>query len=287
MNAIQNFAFEEHLVRVIEQNGEPWFVGKDVCGALGLKNHNDALARLDEDERGGAITDPPRAGSLGGGVQEVTIVSEPGVYRLVFSSRKHEAERFKRWLAHEVLPQIRKTGKYESEGTNIPAEPLVSDQRAALALITEARMIYGPARARLLWESLPALPAVPSLPKIAAEDEREAFACLGFLLQQRPEGAFTVQEFIEEAFEGEADAQKLLRDVGIRIETDRQLGAGIVVATSADQVNKLFFGTQWAAGNHAAALRALPGAVRYKTMKFRDNRASSSIFIPARVLHPD
>lgn len=281
MNAIQKFAFEEHLVRVVEQNGEPWFVGKDVCGVLGIKDHHQALENLDEDERGGYTVPTPK------GQQNAIIISEPGVYRLVFRSRKEEAERFKRRLAHEVLPQIRKTGSYEAETTKIADEPLVSDQRAALALITEARMIYGPARARLLWESLPALPAVPSQPKIAAEDEREAFASLGFLLQQRPEGAFTVQEFIEEAFEGEVDAQKLLRDIGIRIETDRQLGAGIVVATSADQLNKLFFGTQWAAGNHAAALRALPGAVRYKTMKFRDNRASSSIFIPARVLHPD
>ena len=281
MNAIQNFAFEEHLVRVVEQDGEPWFVGKDVCGVLGIKDHHQALETLDEDERGGYSVPTPK------GQQNAIIISEPGVYRLVFRSRKEEAERFKRWLAHEVLPQIRKTGRYEGEATSTPTEPLVSDQRAALALITEARMIYGPARARLLWETLPALPSVPSLPKIAAEDEREAFACLGFLLQQRPDGAFTVHEFIEEAFGGEADAQKLLRDVGIRIETDRQLGAGIVVATSADQVNKLFFGTQWAAGNHATALRALPGAVRFKTMKFRDNRASSSVFIPARVLRPD
>lgn len=289
MKAIQNFAFEEHLVRVIEQNGEPWFVGKDVCNALDIKNHNDALSSLDEDEKGVAITDPLYQSERGGGAQTTTIVSEPGVYRLVFRSRKQEAERFKRWLAHEVLPQIRRTGKYEapSGGQSAPDEPLASDQRAALALITEARMIYGPARARLLWETLPALPPVPTLPKIAAEDEREGFACLGYLLQQRPHGSFTIQEFIEEAFENDDEAHKLLRELGIRIETDKQLGAGMVVATSADQVTKVFHGTQWAAGNHGAALRALPGAFRYKTMKFRANRASSTIFIPVRTLHPD
>jgi hypothetical protein len=216
----------------------------------------------------------------------MVIVSEPGVYRLVFRSRKAEAERFKRWLAHDVLPQIRRTGRYDPENVpRAPDEVLPTDQRAALALVTEARMIYGKARARLLWESLPGLPQVPPLPQIAAEDERDGFACLGYLLQKPINEAFSVHEIIGEAFEDTAEAIQLLRELGIRVVTDQHLGAGLVIATVADQTRKIFWGTKWAAGNHAAALRSLPGAVRYKTMKFGENRASSSVFVPVGLVN--
>lgn len=280
MSAIQNFAFEEHLVRVIERDGAPWFVGKDVCAVLGIVKHHQALETLDDDERGTCIVGTPM------GDQNMITVSEPGVYRLVFRSRKPEAERFKRWLAHEVLPQIRRTGKYDPVSAGQPVEPLPSDQRMALALITEARMLYGKARARMLWESLPALPQVPALPQIAAEDERDGFSCLGHLLQSRQAGETTVQEFIEEAFEDVPEAHEILKDIGIRIVTDQNLGAGIAIATAAASTRRLFWGTKWAAGNHAAALRSLPGAIRFKTMKFGENRASSSIFLPVSLLQP-
>ncbi len=96
MPEIIPLAFEEHLVRTILRAGEPWFVGKDVCQVLGLSNHNKALGTLDEDERAGVtISDPS-------GTKRAIAVSESGVYRLVFRSRKPEAERFKRWPAHPL-----------------------------------------------------------------------------------------------------------------------------------------------------------------------------------------
>jgi prophage antirepressor-like protein len=98
-------------VRVVIDADEPWFVGKDVCDALELSNHNKALSRLNEDERKGVtISDP-----LGKNRQKAIGINEPGIYRLVFTSRVEAAERFKRWLAHEVLPSIRKTGSYNQE----------------------------------------------------------------------------------------------------------------------------------------------------------------------------
>lgn len=113
MTTLIPFAFEERLVRATQRGADPWFVGRDVCACLGLRNSKDALSTLDPDEKGVATTDP-----LGpGGEQSVTIVSEPGVYRLVFRSRKPEAERFKRWLAHEVLPQLRRTGAFAPSAT--------------------------------------------------------------------------------------------------------------------------------------------------------------------------
>ena len=93
-------------LRAINRDGEPWFVAKDVCTALGVANSRDALARLDDDEKGVGLTDTL------GGAQEMTIVNEPGLYTLVLSSRKPEARAFKRWITHEVIPSIRRHGGY-------------------------------------------------------------------------------------------------------------------------------------------------------------------------------
>lgn len=88
-------------------DGEPWFVAKDICQVLGIANHKDAVSRLDEDERDGVgITDPI------GRQQTVTVVSESGLYALIFQSRKPEARKFRKWVTSEVLPSIRKKGYY-------------------------------------------------------------------------------------------------------------------------------------------------------------------------------
>ncbi len=109
---LQTYHFEGTPVRDVLVAGEPWFVGKDVCGVLGITNHNDALGSLPDDERKGVgIGDP-----LGRNEQEMICVNEPGLYRLIFKSRKAEAERFKRWVCHEVLPAIRRTGAYGTPG---------------------------------------------------------------------------------------------------------------------------------------------------------------------------
>lgn len=106
--AIQRYVFANAKeVRVVMQNGEPWFVAKDVCNILEIKNSRDTLNKcLDEDERGVDNIYTP------GGNQEMTIVSEAGLYSLILRSRKPEAKAFKRWVTHEVLPSIRKTGSY-------------------------------------------------------------------------------------------------------------------------------------------------------------------------------
>ena len=109
MNAsIQLYAFEDNLVRVhSDDNGDPWFVAKDVCGVLGIASHRDATGRLDDDERGSVLVDTL------GGQQKMSAISESGVYALIFTSRKPEAKAFRKWVTSEVLPSIRKTGKYE------------------------------------------------------------------------------------------------------------------------------------------------------------------------------
>lgn len=89
-------------VRAVNEGGDPWFVAKDVCAALGLANVTNAVRRLDDDET--------TLISIKG--REINAVNEPGLYSLVLSSRKPEAKAFKRWVVHEVLPAIRKTGGY-------------------------------------------------------------------------------------------------------------------------------------------------------------------------------
>ena len=107
--ALAPFAYDGHQVRVItDAQGEPWFVAADVCRCLAIANSRDALTRLDDDEKGVGSTDTP------GGTQSVTTVNEFGLYSLILGSRKPEARAFKRWVTHEVLPAIRKTGRYEA-----------------------------------------------------------------------------------------------------------------------------------------------------------------------------
>ena len=98
-------------VRIILQDNEPWFVAKDVCECLAISKHRDAISRLDTDERGSLKVDTL------GGKQEMATVNEYGLYSLVMSSRKPEAKEFKRWITHDVLPALRKTGSYSM---NIP-----------------------------------------------------------------------------------------------------------------------------------------------------------------------
>ena len=103
-NEIQQFDFKGASLRTLtDKAGEPWFVAKDVCDILGHSNVSMALDRLDDDERSKF-----HLGRQG----ETNIVNEAGLYVLVLGSRKPEAHEFKRWVTHEVLPQIRKTGGY-------------------------------------------------------------------------------------------------------------------------------------------------------------------------------
>lgn len=135
------FDFHDNPVRTVMVDGVPWFVGKDVCRCLEISNHNDALARLDDDERKGVgITDP-----LGKNSQETTVVAEPGVYRLIFTSRRPEAERFRRWVFHEVLPTLRRTGSYTLDRAEIET------MKDRIEIVREARRIAGAAAARDLW----------------------------------------------------------------------------------------------------------------------------------------
>lgn len=117
-NEMQKFDFKGAALRTLTDGaGEPWFVAKDVCDILGLENSRKATAELDSDEKNTVTISDGIAGN-----PNKTIISEPGLYRLVMKSRKPEAKEFQRWVTHEVLPQIRRTGGY------IPASDTDSDE---------------------------------------------------------------------------------------------------------------------------------------------------------------
>jgi prophage antirepressor-like protein len=107
---IQPFVFEPtgQSVRAVLLDGEPWFVAKDACAALGLANVAMALRGLDDDERGVTEVDAPNGVSV-----RANTVSEAGLYSLILRSNRPEAKVFKRWITHEVLPALRRTGRYE------------------------------------------------------------------------------------------------------------------------------------------------------------------------------
>lgn len=120
MNDIQVFKNDQFgTIRALRgDDGEPMFVAKDVCTALGLGNSRQALSRLDEDEKGVISTDTP------GGEQKMQAVNEAGLYVLVLGSKKPEAKAFKRWVTHEVLPAIRRDGGYMVARDETPEETM-------------------------------------------------------------------------------------------------------------------------------------------------------------------
>ncbi|MUZ80789.1 hypothetical protein GOZ93_00865 [Agrobacterium vitis] len=276
MSAMINFAFEEKLVRVVEIGGEHWFIGKDVCAALGIQNHNDALKRLEDDERAEVgITDPS-------GTKYAIAVSQPGVYQLTFTSRRPEAKRFKRWLAHEVLPQIQKTGSYQPSNPDPVMTPQQMDIRLALDMVREARLIHGKQRAARLWESLPMLPRVPEIPVLQHANHAAGAACLAHLLAYRIETGESVAELITLAMEENEPLDSRLRDLGIRPITEGE--PGIAIANNPACTRLLFRDTIWDKGRHIFALKTLPGATSFQSIRFGGHAVSRATFIPAELL---
>lgn len=148
--------YKNSPVRIVEKGGEPWFVAKDVCDILALGNPRSSIALLDEDERGVHSMDTPS------GKQEMGIISETGLYSLILRSRKTEAKAFKRWVTHEVLPSIRKTGAYLSPGmSNEQVKALVAtlEEEMYRRIQAENRLAKLEAHAEELARS--AIPATP------------------------------------------------------------------------------------------------------------------------------
>jgi len=128
MNDLINFDYHGNEVRTVTIDGDPWWVAKDVCLILGIDGENtkDSVAGLDDDEKAKISISSNRVNNL---TRPVWCVNEPGLYSLILRSRKPEAKDFKRWITHEVLPRIRKTGTYQLSGERLIAVALVEAQK--------------------------------------------------------------------------------------------------------------------------------------------------------------
>ena len=124
--SIVSFDFVSRSVRIVMRGDEPWFVAADVCAVLEYRMASDMTRFLDDDEKGTHIMRTP------GGDQEATIINESGLYAAILKSRKPEAKKFKKWVTSEVLPALRRTGRYEMPQP-LPTVPLLTpSQRAHL-----------------------------------------------------------------------------------------------------------------------------------------------------------
>ncbi|MBB3771519.1 hypothetical protein FHS55_002118 [Angulomicrobium tetraedrale] len=275
MNAIVNFDFEGKGVRTVTIDNEPWFVGLDVCRILEIKDHTQALDRLSDDERGGCTVPTPR------GEQQVIVISEPGVYRLVFASRKPAAERFKRWLAHEVLPALRKTGSYVMPAARRPLRPrFKGDLHPAevSAWSSAARVyhaVYGKKAAQELIERSPLPP--PSAALALSAGRWSADDTLAFLLDLAAGDALTLGELVRAALNDKAKRRDL-EEYGVLL-LDLDAGPAMIVADDHPFLRQGFEDTEicyaW-----KDRLRLLPGAHRAAKPMQIDGKLRRGVVVP-------
>lgn len=151
-NELQVLNFEEQQVRMLEKDGQPWWVLADVCKVLGLSNPTKVSSRLDDDERSNF-----KLGRQG----KATIVNESGLYSVIIRSDKPAAKKFKRWITHEVLPSIRKTGSYIGEDTSAKLTEQLT-QAVTLIVQTAAVMARVVDKLEVLTEKLLVQPVITS-----------------------------------------------------------------------------------------------------------------------------
>lgn len=177
MNNLQIFDSPDFgQIRTIQQNGEPWFVGKDVADILGYQNGSrDVNRHVDEDDRQNYQNGTFESN------RGLTIINESGLYSLILSSKMPKAKEFKRWVTSEVIPAIRKTGKYEvTQAVPIGDEPVTDftqlefDQRIRIAaIIASCRRECLPLVAKVLSLDLEGM--VPLMPAHITEAEQAAY----------------------------------------------------------------------------------------------------------------
>jgi len=210
-NPLISFQYEDDPVRVVMVLGEPWWVANDLAKLLGYRSANDMTRMLPEKWKGTHLV------RTLGGDQSLTIVAEPGMWYAVARSRKPEAIKIQEWMFGEVMPSIRKTGRYElpgaiaydgeEDGLDIDPPRL----QAQVAAVREARRLFGPQVARAMWTQLglPA-PIANALPDYEADPLAEPLA--RWLADKE---AVTISECLE--------ALGMDRDADMR--TRRRLGA--------------------------------------------------------------
>jgi len=168
------FQYQDHQVRTISKNGEPWFVLKDVSEILSIQNHKDISSRLDIDEKGVDAIDTL------GGVQYMTTVNESGLYNVILRSDKPEAKQFRKWITSEVLPSIRRHGMYATPTT---IESMISDPDTMIQTLTALK---NERTARIAAEAIVAsqAPKVLFADSVSASDDCINVGAMAKILKQ-------------------------------------------------------------------------------------------------------
>ena len=198
-NQMVPFAFGDSMVRVrMDENGNPWWVAKDVAVILGLQNIRQNLAELDDAEK---ITVSTTDGNPRAGIpHQYALVSESGLYALVFRSRKPEAKAFSKWVRSEVLPALRKNGRYELPGTATKTPMSAYLQ----SLLEEALHLRPHVRSKLLWCAMKAA----EMDNTGTEGVMNNFMAFCHLVGEtpdNPEGQLLA--FVEECLETQVGAR--------------------------------------------------------------------------------
>jgi len=222
------FTFTTQTVRVVLVEDAPWFVAADVCAALEIDNNRQALARLDDDEKGVISNDTP------GGRQEVGIINESGLYSLILGSRKPAAKRFKKWVTSEVLPAIRQHGRYEL--TPQPAPGLDSEQLATLATAIRRCSIgwvFGAATGARIHNRLRVTFGVREVALLSPEQYRAALAILAEQ-QQASEEFLTLIMEVRDWFDSEVAGGGTPWTPAIKARLARQMKARVALPAQVD-----------------------------------------------------
>lgn len=282
LNTVRTFDFESQAVRSMLRDDEPWFVAADVCRVLEIGNSRDAVARLDDDEKGVGITDTL------GGQQEMTIINESGLYALIFTSRKEQAKRFRKWVTSEVLPTLRRTGRFilSDDDEDLPSiahgrlwgQP-VAKINAAARLIGVASRIYGPEAARALWERERGLPKLSRLSVMAmtGRADDDAPGCWKHLMRAAIGANRTIGSLLDLAMHDKI-AAKSLRPYGLVLDPQEAEGF-LAVANRHKFLASVFAATQWCEDWRLALLN-LPGARPSKGAIGFGDANSRAVLIP-------
>ncbi|WP_226783184.1 BRO-N domain-containing protein [Oceaniglobus trochenteri] len=245
------FDFEEQAVRVVMRGDDPWFVAADVCRVLEIGNPSDAVSRLDNDERQKINLNTLDTIEGIRGNPNATIINESGLYALVLTSRKEQARRFRKWITAEVLPAIRRTGRYDHPGIDQPAtgggldDSTSRDAELWLSMIREARLLGGTKAGRSMWARSPLPPLLlATAGQALTVSPAEGQACLDHLLNG-------LAHHLDGGF---AHTDVALAPLGLRM-----VQSGLFVANAHPGILHLYRDTPWCDGRHRSALMALPG----------------------------
>ena len=180
LSPLQTFTSSEFgSVRTIVQNNEPWFVGKDVCDCLGIRNSRDALSRLDSDEKADVVfTDISSNGVVQS--RNFSTINEYGLYKLVIRSNKPEAKKFTRWITHEVIPSIRKHGAYLTQSKTFE---LMRSPEGMLTMLDTFKTVYN-AKLEAEKKLIEAQPKINFANAISETDDVIHIGALAKLLKQ-------------------------------------------------------------------------------------------------------